>query len=232
MVLGGTKMYKTLFMCLILMATEANAQMFTSVGTNGQISTSMPLNGNTAFSSTAQGDILRGEATYITAQGQFIHNLGVYESLHESARKQYLQNNMAAIQNRLVLKEQTAARRAAQPDAIDRENVRLDKIQKMAELKKRKNQMIKDGLLDVPHSQIGYHGQYFKNIDEFKKSSFWQELVAEGEARTKAYNDELEVKKERDAAALLIIAKYRNMTSVDIARQENLKRAVEILSRK
>ena len=69
-------------------------------------------------------------------------------------------------------------------------------------------------------------------MEEFRKSPQYQELMIEVEANNKSYNDELEAKKERDFAALLVLAKYRNMNSVDIARQENLKRANEILSRK
>ena len=224
-------MNKILFMCLVLITNEANAQLFMGMGQNGPTAT-MGLNGTTAFSSTAQGDFLRGEATYVTAQGQFIHNLGIYENLHESARKQYLQNNMTAIQNRLTLKSQAEAKKASQPDAIDKENVRLDKIQKMFELQKRKEEMVKNGLLPTPQPNIKWHDYDFKSMEEFRKSPQYQELMIEVEANNKSYNDELEAKKERDFAALLVLAKYRNMNSVDIARQENLKRANEILSRK
>lgn len=222
-------MYKFLFCCLVLITSEANAQLYTSVSGSNGTSTSIPTNG---FSATAEGDILRGMAAYSQAQGQYLHSLGIYEGMHEATRKQYMQNNMAAIQNRLLLKEQAAARKAAQPDAIDIENARLDKIQKMAELKKRKEQMVKDGLLPAPKSNIGWHGYFFKNLEEFKKSPQWQEVIAEGEARVKAYNDELEAKKQRDIEALKIIKQYRGKTEVDIAREDDLKHANEIIARK
>ena len=220
-------MYKCLVISFLLLANQAYSQ--TTIGSNGVVG----FNGGNGpvVSSTLEEGYLRGMGAYSTGAGSYLQSLGNYEKLHESARKQYLENNLMEIQNRLILKERAEAKRKAVPDYITRENARLDMIERRVALEKRVSEMRSAGTLPKLKSSIGWKGHHFSNMTEFKSSPVYQEFLKEAQEHEDKMIAENETKQKRQDEALEVIRKYRKMSSVDIARQQDLLHAAEIIGK-
>jgi len=232
-------MYKFLAMAiLIFAASEVNAQGIAVTGGPNGISGTMTLGNNNnnngsgpVFSSTAQEGWLRGLASAWSGMGNYLHSLGVYENLHEQARRQYLQNEYNRIQGRWALKDQIDARKkAAHKDYITMEHERLDRIVRLAELNKRKEEMTKAGLLPKPvKSVFKWKGQTYENYAAFKASPAYQTLQAERAKKEAERVAEEQIQEQRRKDAVELGRKHRRMSSLDWHRMEQKQRAREIL---
>jgi hypothetical protein len=223
---------------LVLVSNVAQAQNLSVSGGPNGITGTMGLNNGLnghAFSSTPEEGYLRGLGAYWNGVGNYIHSQGVYENLHEQARRQYLQNEYNRIQGRMALKDQAEARRKANhKDAIQKENERLDMIMRMAELEKRKEEMRKAGLLPPkkePNTTFVWKDQSFASYAEFKESPAYQELLDERAAREAKFAAEKEEAERRYQEVLELSRKYRKMSSLDWHRIEQRQRAEAILRR-
>jgi len=220
---------------LLLVVTEVNAQGIAVTGGPNGVSGTMALgnrcNDGPVFSSTAQEGWLRGLASAWSGMGNYLHSLGVYENLHEQARRQYLQNEYNRIQGRWDLKDQAEARRkAAHKDFITLEHERLDRIIRLAELNKRKEEMTKAGLLPPPAKKgFGWKGKSYGSYAEFKASPDYQVMLAESSKReaerVAAEMAEEQARKE----AIELGRKHRRMSPLDWDAMEKRQRAREIL---
>jgi hypothetical protein len=229
--------YKLLAMAILIFAvSEVKAQGIAITGGPNGVSGTMALGNNNdnnspAFSSTAQEGWLRGLSSAWSGMGNYLHSLGVYENLHEQARRQYLQNEYNRIQGRWALKDQIDARKkAAHKDFITMEHERLDRIIRLAELNKRKEEMTKAGLLPKPvKSVFRWKGQTYENYAAFKASPDYQTMLAERAKKDAERRAEEDVQEQRRKEAVELGRKHRRMSSLDWHRLEQRQRALEIL---
>lgn len=220
---------------LLLAATEVNAQGIAVTGGPNGVSGTMTLgngcNNGPAFSSTAQEGWLRGLASAWSGMGNYLHSLGVYENLHEQARRQYLQNEYNRIQGRWALKDQAEARKkASHKDFITLEHERLDRIVRLAELNKRKEEMMKAGLLPQPAKKVfKWKGKSYDGYAEFKESPEYQIMLAERAKKDAEYDAAQKAEEQKRKEAIELGRKYRRMSPLDWHRMEQQQRAREIL---
>lgn len=127
--------------------------------------------------------------------------------------------------------------RGVRLDENERETKRLDFLERKYEIEQRKNDMRRRGILPYPlpptphppeDAGMVVNGRKYASLAEFKKTPEWDQFVQQGKDREAAYYENARIEKQRN---LEIIAKYRKMSSVDIARQEDLKRANAIINR-
>ena len=231
-------MYKfVLIIGLIFVAGKAHAQngvAGTVPGANGGPSTTATWNSNGGmFSSTPAEGYLRGIGSLWSGLGNYLESMGVYENLHEVARQKYLVNEYNRVQGRWSLQDQAVERRKANhKNYIDREHARLDKLEEMANLAIRKENVQKR--LNLPprtESKFVWRGHEFKNYAEFRKSPQWLEMQTEWVVRNIHQNIREEKLRQSQQDSLEIIRKFRKMSPVDHARYESLKRAEAVLSR-
>lgn len=220
---------------VFFITTEVKAQgIAVTSGPNG-VSGTMIINNcnNPAFSSTAQEGWLRGLSSAWSGVGNYLQSLGVYENLHEQARRQYLQNEYNRIQGRWSLKDQAEARKkAAHKDFITMEHEKLDRIVRLAELNKRKEEMIKAGLLPKPKKPVfRWKGQEYAGYEEFKKSPAYQEMLVESAKKTAEYQAKKEQEESKRLESIELMRKYRQLSPVDWHLIEQRQRAAEILAK-
>ena len=215
-----------------LLASEGFAQ--TVAGTVGPNGTSGTVgfglnNNNPAFSSTPQEGWWRGTAAYMSGFANYLQSLGAYENLHEMAVDKNIQNNYNRIQLRWAIKDEIAARKAAnKKDYIALENERLDRLEKKAELDKRKLDLQKKGILPTPPKpSMGWRGHKFSSFEEFKKSPLFGEFLEEARDREfasikESFNKELRYQEAIKISAMLRKKSYEQIDR-DAKRHQVLK---------
>lgn len=219
---------------ICLFASEGFAQTVAgTVGPNGTSGTvgfnlNNGLNNTPAFSSTAQEGWWRGAAAYMSGFANYLQSLGAYENLHEMAMDKQLRNNYNRIQMRWAIKDEIAARKAAnKKDYIALENERLDRLEKKAELDKRKLELQKKGILPTPKPSMGWHGHKFSSFEEFKKSPIFGEFLEEARDREfasikESLNKELRYQEALRATVMLRKKTYEQIEN-DAKRYQILK---------
>lgn len=209
---------------ICLFAAEGFAQTVAGTvgpnGTSGTVGFGLNNNNNThAFSSTAQEGWWRGVAAYMSGLANYLQSLGAYENLHEMAVDKNIQNYYNRIQTRWAIKDEVAARKAAnKKDYIKLEHERLDRLEKLAELNKRKSDLQKKGILPKPQPSLGWRGHRFPSFDDFKKSPLFAEFLDEAREREFAAIKERLNKEIRHKEAMIWTAELNKKTHDQIER--------------
>lgn len=168
---------KMMFIAVLAVPSMVLAQTSGSinVGNNGSLS------GGTAtppFSSTGYEGALRGWGMFLGGMGDYLVSLGAYENLHEEARRKAMDNWAYGIRNRRVMKEEYWAHyRLSHPDFITRETIRLDNLERLAELKQRRKDV--EERIGIQHKTpvFGWRGHQFSSYAEFKASPVYQDFL-------------------------------------------------------
>ena len=122
-------------------------------------------------------------------------------------------------------------------DPVEKENARLDYLERKYDLENRKNELRRYGILPqlpapVPHDPgkagLNFNGRQYKTVAQLKADPEWQQMIA---ARAEQRQAEQDARAERLKQANETLRKYRYSSSVDNARRADQQRAAEILSR-
>lgn len=186
-----------------------------------------------SFSSTPAEGWWRGAGAYMSGVANWLQAMGAYENLHEMARQKYMQNEYDRIQARRALRDQGEARRLAnKKDYITKEHARLDQIERMAQLEKRKEEMRAAGKLPAKKPTRFVWGEHsFASYAEFRNSPHYREFLdmRHRMLARQATFDALDEQKQE--LALRILKKYRGMSEIDAVRLQEQIFANEVLSR-
>ncbi len=201
-------MYKTLMALVVLVPTVTFAQTSGAVNTaNGNLSGAI----NTPqFSSTAYEGALRGWGALYGGMGDYLQSLGAYENLHEEARRKAMDNWAYGVQIRATMKDEYWARyRLAHPDYVTREMKRLDGLERLAEMKKRRLDVESAAGIERQKPGFVWKGHRFSSYAEFKLSPVYDEFLRLRNARQAQQDFAAHVQRDRREAAVEFLRKQR-----------------------
>jgi hypothetical protein len=147
-------------------------------------------------SATVEESVLRGAGAYTYDQGRYLQSLGAYQNLHQDALKKSYENWAEDVRTRNALKDEWHARHHG-VDAVTKGHQRLDNLERMVSLKQREQELKDRGLLPKVQPQMAWHGQTFRNWNEFKSSSAYGDFIAERDYRMQ--QDELKAQEKKAA---------------------------------
>ena len=129
----------------------------------------------------------RGRAVLWAGKGDFLRSLGKYRIYNQEAYSMLIDNHRKAVHTWWELKDKYRERfRRDHPDYVTREHKRLDMAEDLFELQKRKERLIKKGILPKPRgTQITINGKTYGSYDEFRGSPDWIRMRAEATERSK-----------------------------------------------
>lgn len=181
-------------------------------------------------SATVEESILRGAGAFTYDQGRYLQSLGAYQNLHQDALKKAHQNWAEGVHIRNVLKDEWQARHHV--DAVDKANLRLDNVERMASLKRREDDMRARGLLPKVQPQITWNGHSFNNWDEFKASPAYVGMIAERDERLQAEEAKAQQKREAYDQAIYRLRYAGKMTPEEKAEMLRMPSMREIMGEK
>jgi len=143
--------------------------------------------GGYRHSSTFAEGWQRGRAVLWAGRGDFLRSLGKYRIYNQEAYSMAIDNHRKAVHTWWELKDEYRERfRRDHPDFVTRENKRLDMAEDLYELNKRKERLMKKGVIPKPEpTQIIINGKSYSSYEEFKGSPDWIRMRNEAAERHK-----------------------------------------------
>jgi len=181
--------------------------------------------GDYNHASTAAEGYLSGVGRLREGQARFLEGLGRYQNMHQEARTKAIENWSFGVETWWYLKDQYRERKYGK-DWIDKENHRLDQIERRKMLEWRKKDFIAKGMLPKPQPQsCVIRGRKYKTVDEWKGTA--DHILHQLELQERDIRNAL--KKLRSTDAFRRVVEWERMSEYERHRYRTKQKAAAVL---